>query len=228
MCTMCHSIKCPLPLDFPLILCHTKSMTQTPLNMQYTRQQLIDALQHEYEYLCHDDFDPDVDMSSDEHLAYLNSLSVEQLIDETDTDDGYTLDEYMSNHSWLLLWGNHRLSVALTNATLCSLYLIHICSSNVLLTLSSASALIWLMVLLMLCSTMAVCITTPMFLVVLLLTCNCNPTCLLVSGLTTIWSRHNVCLVCSVMLQFPLFDYLFIVTHSSTRFSNYVLHSFHS
>ena len=71
-------------------------MTQT----QYTRQQLIDALQHEYEYLCHDDFDPDVDMSSDEHLVYLNSLSVEQLIDETDTDDDtYTLDEYMSNHS---------------------------------------------------------------------------------------------------------------------------------
>ena len=74
-------------------------MTQTQLNMQYTRQQLIDALSHEYDYLCHDDFDPDVDMSPDEHLEYLNSLSVEQLIDETDTDDGYTLDEYMFNHS---------------------------------------------------------------------------------------------------------------------------------
>jgi len=194
-------------------------MTQT----QYTRQQLIDALQHEYEYLCHDDFDPDVDMSSDEHLAYLNSLSVEQLIDETDTDDTYTLDEYMYNHCWLLLWGNHRLSVALTNATLCSPYLIHTCSSNVLLTLSSASALILSMVLLMWCSTMVVCITTLTYLVVLLLICNCNPTCHLVSGLTTICSRQNVCLVCSVMLQSPLFDYLFFVTHSSTRFSNYVL-----
>ena len=71
-------------------------MTQT----QYTRQQLIDALQHEYDYLIHEDFDPDVDMSSDEHLEYLNSLSVEQLIDETDTDDKfYTLDDYMYNHS---------------------------------------------------------------------------------------------------------------------------------
>jgi len=72
-------------------------MTQT----QYTRQQLIDALAHEYDYLCHDDFDPDVDMSPDEHLEYLNSLSVEQLIDETSTGDGYTLDEYMFNHSWV-------------------------------------------------------------------------------------------------------------------------------
>ena len=66
--------------------------------MQYTRDQLITALQHEYDYLIHEDFDPDNDMSLDEHLDYLNSLSVEQLIDETSTGDGYTLDEYMFNH----------------------------------------------------------------------------------------------------------------------------------
>ena len=66
--------------------------------MQYTRDQLITALQHEYDYLIHEDFDPDNDMSLDEHLEYLNSLSVEQLIDETSTGDGYTLDEYMFNH----------------------------------------------------------------------------------------------------------------------------------
>jgi len=70
-------------------------MTQT----QYTRDQLIAALQHEYEYLIHDDFDPDVDMTADEHLKYLQTLSLEQLIDDTDTGDGYTLDEYMFNHS---------------------------------------------------------------------------------------------------------------------------------
>ena len=70
-------------------------MTQT----QYTRTQLIDALQHEYEYLCHEDYDPDVDMSPSDYVDYLCTLSVEQLIDETDTDDGYTLDEYMYNHS---------------------------------------------------------------------------------------------------------------------------------
>ena len=70
-------------------------MTQT----QYTREQLIAALQHEYEYLIHDDFDPDVDMTAEEHLEYLQTLSLEQLIDDTDTGDGYTLDEYMFNHS---------------------------------------------------------------------------------------------------------------------------------
>ena len=69
-------------------------MTQT----QYTRQQLIDALAAEYEYLCHDDFDPDVDMSPDEHLEYLNSLSIEQLIDDTGTDVEFTLDDFMSRY----------------------------------------------------------------------------------------------------------------------------------
>ena len=73
--------------------------------MKYTRDQLITALQHEYEYLIHDSFDPDNDMSLDDHLEYLNSLSLEQLIDDTDCDETYTLDEYMYNHLWLLLWG---------------------------------------------------------------------------------------------------------------------------
>ena len=73
--------------------------------MQYTRQQLIDALAAEYDYLCHDDFDPDVDMSPAEHLKYLNSLSVEQLIDDTGTDDEFTLDDFMTRYLWLLLWG---------------------------------------------------------------------------------------------------------------------------
>ena len=69
--------------------------TSTTVN----RSHLISALYHEYQFLCHDDFDPDVDMSSDEYLAYLDSLSVEQLIDETCCDETYTLDEYMHNHS---------------------------------------------------------------------------------------------------------------------------------
>jgi hypothetical protein len=72
-------------------------MTQT----QYTRQQLIDALSAEYDTLCQEDpYDPEdpYDMTVPEYIEYLNSLSVEQLIDETDTDDNYTLDEYMFNH----------------------------------------------------------------------------------------------------------------------------------
>jgi len=67
--------------------------------MTYTRDQLITALAAEYDYLCHDDFDPDVDMSPDEHLAYLNSLSLEQLIDDTGTDDEFTLDDFMYRYS---------------------------------------------------------------------------------------------------------------------------------
>ena len=65
----------------------------------YTRAQLIDALCHEYDYLCHDDFDPAVDMSPADYRASLDSLSYDQLVADTDTDDGYTLDEFITNHS---------------------------------------------------------------------------------------------------------------------------------
>ena len=83
---------CPQPLDFLTNPCHTKSMT-------HTRSQLITALQREYDYLIHDDFDPDVDMTSDEHLAYLNSLSIDELIAEIDADDEFTVDDFLAN--WL-------------------------------------------------------------------------------------------------------------------------------
>jgi len=65
----------------------------------YTRAQLIDALSHEYDYLCHDDFDPDVDMSPTDYRASLDVLSYDQLVSETTTDDIYTLDEFIHNHS---------------------------------------------------------------------------------------------------------------------------------
>jgi len=65
----------------------------------YTRVQLIDALSHEYDYLCHDDFDPDVDMSPTDYRASLDVLSYDQLVSETTTDGIYTLDEFIHNHS---------------------------------------------------------------------------------------------------------------------------------
>ncbi len=68
-------------------------------SITYTRAQLIDALSHEYDYLCHDDFDPDVDMSPSDYRASLDSLSHDQLVAETTTDDIYTLDEFIHNHS---------------------------------------------------------------------------------------------------------------------------------
>ena len=66
--------------------------------MTYTREQLISALHSEYQYLCHDDFDPDVDMSPSDHLSYLESLSLDDLIADTDTDDEFTLDNFMSRY----------------------------------------------------------------------------------------------------------------------------------
>ena len=68
-------------------------------SITYTRAQLIDALSHEYDYLCHDDYDPDNDMSPDDYRVMLNSLSHDQLVSETTTDDIYTLDEFIANHS---------------------------------------------------------------------------------------------------------------------------------
>ena len=67
--------------------------------MTHTRDQLITALHHEYEFLCHDDFDPDVDPTPDEYLASLQRMSDDELIAESSTDATYTLDEYMRN--WL-------------------------------------------------------------------------------------------------------------------------------
>ncbi len=87
----CQLVNCLLPLDFSLIFCHTYSMT-------YTRSQLISALHSEYEFLCHDDFDPDVDMSPSEYLTHLQTMSLDDLINETSTDDTYTLDEFMDTH----------------------------------------------------------------------------------------------------------------------------------
>ena len=53
----------------------------------YTRQQLIDALQTEYEQLIHDDFDDEQDFTLDEHLEYLKAMSYDELVVETSTDD---------------------------------------------------------------------------------------------------------------------------------------------
>ena len=63
--------------------------------MKPTREQLIEALYNEYVFLCHDDFDPDEDMSIDEYLKMLQDLSLEELIEETGTDDIFTLDQFM-------------------------------------------------------------------------------------------------------------------------------------
>ena len=63
-----------------------------------SREELIAALQREYEWLCHDDFDPEEDLSLEEHLEMLQELSYDELVEETSTDDIFTLNEFMRTY----------------------------------------------------------------------------------------------------------------------------------
>ena len=67
--------------------------------MNYTRAQLINALVAEWVYLCHDDYDPD-DLTPEEYREDLIKMTIEELIEETSTGEGYTLDEWMKNWGW--------------------------------------------------------------------------------------------------------------------------------
>ena len=67
--------------------------------MTYTREQLINALVNEYEYLCHDDFDPDVDLTTDEYRLKIECYSDEDLINETAVDEHFTLDQFIRTYS---------------------------------------------------------------------------------------------------------------------------------
>jgi len=61
----------------------------------YTNEELIAALVKEYEWLCHDDFDPDNDPTPEEYLDSIKDLSYDELVEETQTDDFFTLDIFM-------------------------------------------------------------------------------------------------------------------------------------
>lgn len=64
--------------------------------MSPTREQLIKALYNEYAYLCHDDFDPKDDMSIEEYLVMLNELDYDALVEETGTDESFTLEDFIN------------------------------------------------------------------------------------------------------------------------------------
>ena len=66
--------------------------------MNYTKEQLVDALCAEWEYLCPDDFDPEVELDASEYRIEMEKLTAEQLIRETGTDEYFTLDEYMERY----------------------------------------------------------------------------------------------------------------------------------
>jgi len=67
--------------------------------MTYTNEQLITALVKEYEWLCHDDFDPEEDPTPEQYLDSIKDLSYDELVEETQTDDIFTLDEFMRTYS---------------------------------------------------------------------------------------------------------------------------------
>ena len=66
--------------------------------MNYTKEQLVDALVHEWEYLCHDDYSPQ-DPTPSQYRKEMEELTIEQLIEETGTDEGFTLDDFMDCHA---------------------------------------------------------------------------------------------------------------------------------
>lgn len=67
--------------------------------MNPSKEQLIDALYNEYQYLIHDDFNPEEDATPEEYLEMLQSMTREELIEETQTDAEYTLDEFIHAYS---------------------------------------------------------------------------------------------------------------------------------
>ena len=65
--------------------------------MTYTANQLIDALVSEWEYLCHDDPEPD-DATPEEYRKELEEYTLDELVEETGTDESFTLDEFMETY----------------------------------------------------------------------------------------------------------------------------------
>ena len=63
--------------------------------MIFTKEQLIDALYNEYVFLCHDDFDPDLDVSPEDYLEMLKQMEYDELLEETNTDEEYHREEFM-------------------------------------------------------------------------------------------------------------------------------------
>ena len=63
--------------------------------MIFTKEQLVEALYNEYVFLCHDDFDPDLDVSPEDYLEMLKQMEYDELLEETNTDEEYHLEEFM-------------------------------------------------------------------------------------------------------------------------------------
>ena len=71
-------------------------VTSIFVEMTISNEQLIYELYKEYVFLCHDDFDPDEDATPEEYLEMLKEMSYDELVEETQTDDIFTIDEFMN------------------------------------------------------------------------------------------------------------------------------------
>ena len=65
--------------------------------MNYINFQVIDVRCSERDVCCYDEFNPEDDQSTEEYREELIEMSIEELIEETSTVEGYTLDEWMEN-----------------------------------------------------------------------------------------------------------------------------------
>ena len=63
--------------------------------MSVSKEQLIDALYHEYVFLCHDDFEPGVDIEPEDYLTMLKDMTYDELLEEACVDNEFSLDDYM-------------------------------------------------------------------------------------------------------------------------------------
>ena len=71
-------------------------MTEVPT---YSRTQIIKALVANYEWYIHDNYDEHYDNNPDNYRESVVNMSDSELIEETGTDDGYTLEDFMSSWS---------------------------------------------------------------------------------------------------------------------------------
>ena len=64
------------------------------MSVNPSTEQLIEALYNEYVFLCHDDYDPDVDVSPEDYLEGLKEMTYDELVEEASVDD---LKEYLDH-----------------------------------------------------------------------------------------------------------------------------------
>ena len=62
----------------------------------YSREQLIDALRTQHEFYCHDDPMLREEEPPEKYLARIQSMSDSEIMEETSTDESFTLVEFMS------------------------------------------------------------------------------------------------------------------------------------